>query len=148
MSGISEQPRWMRVALGELGVREVPGGRHEARILEYHAATHLHATTDEVAWCSSFANFCMSLGQIEPTRSAAARSWLSWGDHIDEPRFGCVVVFDRSSPEQPGAGHVAFYVGETLDKLAVLGGNQGNEVKVALYPKLRVLGYRWPKGVL
>ena len=49
------------------------------------------------------------------------QSYLSWGEKLDRPVLGCVVVFTRD-----GGGHVGFVVGKsTSGNLLVLGGNQG-----------------------
>jgi hypothetical protein len=60
-----------------------------------------------------------------------------------EPVYGAVAVFWRNEPKS-WTGHVAFYIADAGDYIKVLGGNQGNSVSVALLPKARVLGYRWP----
>ncbi len=133
---------WMRVARGELGVLEVPGARHAARILEYHATTTLRATTDETPWCSALCNWVFVQTGIPGTGSAAARSWLEWGCTIEHPRQGCVVILSRGL--NPASGHVGFYVGREGDRIRLLGGNQGNAVTVASFPASRVLGYRLP----
>jgi len=50
------------------------------------------------------------------------------------------VVFDRQ-----GGGHVGFIVGrDENNNLMVLGGNQGDSVKISPFSVDRVLGYRWP----
>ncbi len=137
-------PIWMTTAWSQLGVREIVGSKHSPQVLAYHKATTLQAKTDEVAWCSAAVCWVFAQLGLPSTRSASARSWLKWGTALDEPRYGCVVVFDRSSKAQPGAGHVGFYVDRIPGQIVVLGGNQGNEVKVSLYPAAKVLGYRWP----
>ena len=137
-----DDPEWLKIAARESGVSEVPGPGDNPRILEYHRETSLGASDDSVAWCSSFANWCMKQAGIEGTNSAAARSWLTWGKKLDEPRNGCVVVLKRGA--NPAQGHVAFYVGDGTGNVRVLGGNQGNQVKISNYPKSMLLGYRWP----
>jgi hypothetical protein len=52
------------IATQELGVAEIYGDVHNKRILEYHQATRLKATTDEVAWCASFVNWCLWQGHV------------------------------------------------------------------------------------
>src|SRR5512138_3265083 len=122
---------------------EVAGRRHNARILEYHSATRLRATEDEVAWCSSFACWCMEQAGVPSTRSAAARSWLEWGEPLDAPRPGAVAVFTRGA--NPNQGHMGFVIGaEATGDIWLLGGNQDNAVSVKLYPRGRLLGLRWP----
>jgi len=57
-----------------------------------------------------------------------------------KPCVGAIVVFSRD-----GGGHVGFVVG--LDKygnLMVLGGNQGDCVRISAFSFDRVIGYRWP----
>lgn len=135
------KPKWLEIALAEKGVREVKGGENP-RIIEYHSCTTLKATEDEVPWCSSFVNWCMKQAGIERTKSAAAMSWLGWGVVLDEPREGCVVVLKRGAP--PSA-HVCFYLRSDEKLIACLGGNQGDSVKVSVFKKGDVLGYRWPK---
>lgn len=134
---------WMAFAKAELGVHETPGSDSTVRIIEYDAATTLKATDDAVPWCSSFACWVMLKAGIDNPRSASARSWLSWGNPILKPRYGCVVIFERG----PGLGHVGFVVEDQGPTIKVLGGNQGNAVSLEDFPTYRVLGYRWPKGV-
>jgi uncharacterized protein (TIGR02594 family) len=137
-----DSPKWLEVAIKEIGVLEVPGPGDNPRVLEYHQTTTLKATDDSVAWCSSFVNWCMKQAGIEGTKSAAARSWLTWGEKLDSPRNGCVVVLRRGN--SPTNGHVAFYVGDGTSNIRLLGGNQGDQVKVSAFPKTMVLSYRWP----
>ena len=137
-----DEPKWLTIARQELGVAEQPGANHNQRIIEYHTKTGLQAGTDEVAWCSSFVNWCMDRTGIPGTRSAAARSWATWGKPLDEPRPGCIVVFNRHDPNNPNAAHVAFFMRKHAPLVDVLGGNQSNSVRVNSYPAGSVLGYR------
>ena len=138
-------PEWMIVATRELahGVKEVPGPEANPRIVDYHAATSFEATSDEVPWCSSFVNWCLQHAGYEGTRSAAARSWLTWGEPLDDPRYGAITVLARG--KNPSLGHVGFFTGYEGDLVQILGGNQGNAVSIAGYPSARVLAYRWPR---
>jgi uncharacterized protein (TIGR02594 family) len=138
-------PKWHQIAHREMetGVDEISGPQgHNPRIVEYHAATSLSATDDETPWCSSFANWCMMKAGQDRTNSAAARSWLTWGEKVEVPRKGCVVVFSR--PPSPSSGHVAFFEEIRGPRIFVLGGNQSNQVSIASYPASRLLAYRWP----
>jgi uncharacterized protein (TIGR02594 family) len=131
---------WYLIARKEIGVKEIVGSKHNPRIIEYHATTTLKATTDEVPWCSSFVNWCISKAGYTPTRSAAARSWATWGQRIDKPVKGCIVVMTRD-----GGGHVGFYESEAEGIVRVLGGNQANGVNVRPYKSERILAYVIPK---
>ena len=133
-------------ALAEFGTTEYAGEKHNARILEYHRATTLKATTDEVAWCSSFVNFIVRQCGLVPTQSAAARSWLTWGKEIKTPVMGCIVVLDRRSEDNPNAAHVGFYISEQGGNINLLGGNQSNSACILPYAKNKVLGYRVPEN--
>ena len=133
---------WLDIAKAEIGVKEIPGKKHNERILEYHKATSLESTEDEVPWCSAFVSWCLEKAQVPSTRNAWARSYLAWGRKIETPVEGCIVVFSRGS----ASGHVAFYLGESDSQIKVLGGNQSNQVSIEYYPKSRLLGYRLPKA--
>ncbi len=141
---------WMAIAEREKGVREIPGSGNEPRVLKYlQSTTNLSrsaASRDETPWCSAFVNWCLEQAGYERTKHAAATSWRDWGQAVDTPRRGCIVVFKRE-----GGGHVGFYIGETETHIKVLGGNQQNvetkifEVSEKYYPKSELLGYRIPK---
>lgn len=133
------------IAKKEIGVSEVFGADANERIIEYAKHTTLAATSDEVPWCSSFANFVVDISGLKGTRSAAARSWLKWGVAIDKPILGCIVVFKRGNPP---SGHIAFCDHPDISNgiIRVIGGNQENSVKVSRFPIKDVLGYRAPNA--
>ena len=132
---------WMAVALREVGQRELAGDKDNPRILRYHGTTSLHATNDEVPWCSSFVNWCLKQVGIPGTNSAAASSWLHWGK-TSVPMSGAISVVRKNT----GQNHVGFFVSEGKDFYSVLGGNQSHRVRVSKYPKSSYifLGHRWP----
>lgn len=140
-------PSYYQTALveKEKNVKEILGRKHSPRILEYHQATDLKATEDEVSWCSSFVNWCLKQNGIKGTNKANARSFLEWGKKVPvtTPKVGDIVVFWRGDKDG-WLGHVGFYAGEKEDKILVLGGNQGNEVNFSYYKKSQLLGYRRP----
>ena len=137
------EPSWLEVARKEIGVCEVPGSKSNPRILEYDQATILKATNDETAWCSAFVNWCFGQVGIEGTRSAVARSWIQWGHEIKEPALGCVCVLKRGL--SLWQGHVGFFVGEgPAGHIQILGGNQGNAVKIEAFPVSKIISYRMP----
>ena len=128
----------------ELGVHETPGAGATSRIVTFGSYTSLKATSDEVPWCSAFANAVMAMAGFKGTGSAAARSWLDWGKILLTPIVGCVVVFRRG--DSATQGHVAFCDHADISNgiIRVIGGNQGDSVKVACFPVSSVLGYRSP----
>lgn len=125
------------VAKKEMGIAELPGKAQNKRILQYHQATSLKATSEETPWCASFANWCLAQMGEKGTNSAAARSFMKWGKPLTKPVKGCIVVFTRT-----GGGHVAIF--DSMDKnfIYTLGGNQNNSVCIRAYDKSRLLGYR------
>lgn len=125
-----------------LGVSEVAGSQHNPRIVMYHATTSGGSASDETAWCSSFANYCVERAGLIGTDSKWARSWHdgSWGrDVSSSPQRGDIVVFSRVGAGDNG-GHVGFYLSDDATSVEVLGGNQSNRVCIARYPKNGRLG--------
>ena len=127
-------------ALNEYGTKELAGDANSERVLQYHKATDLMASADSVAWCSAFVNWIMKECGIKGTNKANARSWCSWGNE-GKGLMGEVAVFWRDSPEA-STGHVAIVIKKTSEGVWVLGGNQGDMVNIAFYPRNRVLTYR------
>lgn len=144
-------PPWFTIAHGEIGQRDYPGPQYSPRVVEYLATTDQAANDDETSWCSAFANWCMIQAGQPGTNKAAARSWLTYGQALHEPRPGCIVVFWRESP-QSWKGHVGFFDGwDTGGRVRLLAGNQGggtdwDEVCVTTFPKERILAFRWPSN--
>lgn len=137
-----EEFPWMSLAVSEIGQREVPGAGSNPRVVEYLKSTDLDvaaAGKDSTFWCSAFVNWCVEKAGYAGSNSAWARSWLNWGKSVARPRRGCISVFRRGS-----GGHVAFYVGTQGQDYRVLGGNQGDAVCMAGYPKAHLLGFRVP----
>jgi uncharacterized protein (TIGR02594 family) len=135
-------PPWLIKALKEKRVMEVPGEKANPRIVEYHAASTLKATSDEVPWCSDFVCWCLEEVGVPSTRSAAARSYLNYGHSISEPRPGCIVILSRGG--NPSQAHVGFWLSEDGEHVFVFGGNQSDMVCVDAFEKSRVLDYRMP----
>jgi uncharacterized protein (TIGR02594 family) len=143
---------WLDVAKKEVGQCEVAGCIDNPRIVEYHATTTLHASHDEVPWCSAFVNWCLKQVGIKGTNSAAAKSWLNWGQSLAIPEVGCICVIRQKQKGTDAATgsatgyHVAFWEGEENGKVALLGGNQSDQVKVSHFnlASYEIIGYRMP----
>ena len=135
----------MDIALGEIGQHEQAAGDNP-RILEYLRSCetwHVGELADEVSWCSAFVNWCITKAGLTGTNSLAARSWLNWGEKLQEPAVGSVVILQRGS--ESWQGHVGFVFDYDKQYIHVLGGNQGNAVNVKPYRRDKVLGFRAPK---
>lgn len=143
-------PPWVPIALKdkENGLREIPGSGAHPRILAAHSLTTLKATSDEVSWCSSYMCLLMYECGLPHTRSAAARSWYTYGITLDKPIEGCIVVMRRGGSKNPldqGPGHVTLYMGDAgAGKFRGLGGNQSDAVTIGAFNKSDVFAYVWP----
>jgi uncharacterized protein (TIGR02594 family) len=94
------------------------------------------------AWCAAFVGSSLQQAGVQGTGKMNARSYLDWGQPVDQPMPGDVAVFSRGDPNG-WQGHVGFYQGMGPDgKIQVLGGNQGDSVSVAGFDPGSLLGYR------
>lgn len=137
MSAAIDEPPWMTIARGELGVKG-----SSPRVAEYLATVDVKPPNN---WCAGFARWVLEQADIPCAATAAARSFLKWGRPIEEPVPGCVVVFWRES-KASWKGHVGFLIEAGPRKLKVLGGNQapGSQVSITQYDRSRLLGLRMP----
>lgn len=135
--------RWMEEARKFLGLKEIKGTKHAQAILDmWKAIKRGGIKDDETPWCAAFVGACLERAGIQSTRFESAKSYLSWGEKLEQPVLGCVVVFTRD-----GGGHVGFVAGQSPSgNLLVLGGNQGDEVNIREFQLTRVTGYRWPSS--
>jgi len=140
------EPPWMSIARAECGVRAAPPGQCNPRITAYHEGTSIQGYDDKVSWCSSFVHWVLARVQIAGTGSALARSWLGWGEPLQVPVPGCIVVLWRDDPAG-WKGHVGFFLRLDSEHVHLLGGNQLDEVREHFYPASSVLAYRWPAGM-
>lgn len=137
------KPRWVLQAENNIGVKEVKGATHNPVIEQYWKDIRRGGIKDdETPWCAAFVGSMLERCGIQSTRFESAKSYLSWGEKLDRPVYGCVAVFSRD-----GGGHVGFVVGkDKAGNLLVLGGNQDDAVNVKSFPLSRKPIYRWPQG--
>ncbi len=138
------EPCWLRVARGDLGLAEL-AGKNDAPFLRRWQAQLGVPWLGPSPWCGvAVAHWLRECDVAAPRAFYRARAWLDWGHVMPVPAVGSVVVFERT-----GGGHVGFVVGKTpANRLAVLGGNQKDQVSIASFPRERVLGYRWPNEAI
>lgn len=87
-----------------------------------------------VPWCAAFVNGILSQTGRQGTGSNAAASFAKYKSPTKTPKKGDIVVM---------RGHVGFFqsfVGK--GRVAVLGGNQSNRVKISAFSTRKVLSYR------
>jgi uncharacterized protein (TIGR02594 family) len=131
----------MEVAQAYLGMNE--NNPEQAKTLSAFIArsTGQNINPATTAWCAAFVDAVLG---GKGTGKLNARSYLSWGVPVTEPKVGDVVVLQRSDGgKNDWQGHVGFYMGETPDgKIKVLGGNQGDSVSEDDFDPNKVLGFR------
>lgn len=137
-------PRWLDLAKAEIGTKEAPGYANNPVVQKYYEDAGAGKLPDSVPWCAAFVGAMLKRAGVSPSGYLAARSYLTWGQKLSRPIPGAIVVFSRGNAWQ---GHVAFFDRDNGNSLRVVGGNQGDAVTYANYPKSRVLGYRWPLHV-
>ena len=137
--------KWLDEARKEIGVSEhtVAGSKAVDQMWRDSKLSGLVGTAKTVPWCAGFANAMLERAGIRSPRKDSSASYDTWGVKLTEPKYGCLVRFQR-----PGGGHIGFCVGKTTDgKLLILGGNQSDAVNIKSFGKDRVVAYRWPEGV-
>jgi uncharacterized protein (TIGR02594 family) len=134
---------WLIPALAELGQHEQTGTTDNPRIVNfYRLVGHPEIQHDEVAWCAAFVGAMLETAGLSSTRSLMARSYLTWGTALTTGRRGAIAVFRRGG--DPSAGHVGFWLGESDDRIHLLGGNQGDAVSISTMAKVDLICMRWP----
>jgi uncharacterized protein (TIGR02594 family) len=100
----------------------------------------------KTAWCAAFVNASLTKSGREGTGQMNARSFLDWGQPVNQPQPGDVAVFSRGDPNG-WQGHVGFYQGTNPDgSYSILGGNQGDSVSSARFAPDSLLGFRRDPG--
>lgn len=137
---------WMETAKSHMGLKEIPGRRHEAKIMSW--ADDIggwvadYYTSDEIPWCGLFIAGTLIANNIDVTikNPLSALAYRKQGFHCD-PCYGAIMTFTRR-----GGGHVGYYVSEDDNYYHILGGNQSNKVCVTKVSKVRFKEARWPTG--
>ena len=143
---------WIKEGTKLIGIHEATAEGRKAvdSMWKDFRMSGLVGTSTTTPWCSAFVGACFERAGITTRIKKAnfskdnSRYWLDFGSIIDNPCYGCIVVFSRN-----GGGHVGFVVGRTKENdLLVLGGNQGDTVSIMRKNTSTVIGYRYPHGFL
>jgi uncharacterized protein (TIGR02594 family) len=153
-----------KISIGDKEVVSSPPALKEKVIISDYAETlfGLHESNDRevltdilgvnpvaTEWCAAFVNAILRDQGIPGSESVSetpllARSFLDWGEKVEEPKRGDLVIFERGT--EGWQGHVGFFINKTERNgqtyYLVLGGNQGNEVSIDLYSTEKLLGIR------
>ncbi len=135
---------YLPIAFAEFGTREIPGPKHNPRIVEYLNSTDLAgkypSLPDETDWCAAFVNWCIEKAGLPSTNSAVVFPWRKWGKTPPTLRRGSVMTFLWDD----GWAHVSFYLGDVGNYVICLGGNQSDAAWISVYHKKYITSYRVP----
>ena len=138
---IPNAPEHIQTALNKYGFNEY---QHRTVLREY-----VGVDPKRTEWCAAFVNAVLNESGIPGSESVSnvplmARSFLTWGETIQDPKAGDLVVFPRG--KVGWQGHVGFYVGSiyrnNVEYYRILGGNQNNSVNIEIYPASKALSIR------
>lgn len=142
----SHQKKVLAIAEKEIGVKEGKGAKSIEKYHAFATKDNKVGASQSVPWCASFVCYCLEMAGLQSTNSKSARSYESYGKSTLSPVPGDIAVFWRGT-KNSGKGHVSFFIGyDNSGNIKCLGGNQGDEVCVAVYDKSRLLGFRTYAG--
>ncbi len=142
---ITGAPPWVVAGRKLIGLKEVPGPRHNPTILSFWKLGAGWLKSDEDPWCGGFVAWCMKEAGVSfPKLYPSAASWATWGMPC-KAQQGAVGVKARK-----GGNHVFMIVGITADgkRFKALGGNQSNGVNITDINVVDVHAIRWPSEAL
>ena len=138
-------PAHYKLALDEVGTKEIPGSRDNPKIVEWFADVgHSWVDDDETAWCAAFAGAMLEHAGTPSTGKLNARSYLQWGNKVkslSDAMPGDVVVLWRVA-RNAWQGHVGFYHSHEGNYVTLVSGNKANRVGIDKFAHSRVLGIR------
>lgn len=139
----SKQPSlaWIDEGFSLIGTKEVKGPKHNPKIISWLEELGAWWRDDETAWCGVFVAHCLKTANVKyPNLWMQALAYRNSGSALSKPVYGCVAIKTRK-----GGGHVCFVVGrdKVTNKLVCLGGNQNDQVCLALYNEADFVEFRW-----
>lgn len=144
---IATLPNWLQIALGELGVKELPPPQSNPRIEEYHASTSLGRASQDVPWACSFVSWVLEQSHVPGNlKSARCADYLNFGISISEPKQGAITILGSTGIPEARSGQAGFLLKADAETVTVVAGNVDNQVAIVNYPRNRVRGFRWPSG--
>jgi uncharacterized protein (TIGR02594 family) len=143
MPNTETQPPWVTKGLKDLGFHETGNNRGIEKFIEQARCGRIGDP-----WCAIWTNAKLEQSGVQGTRSPSSQSFRTNKNFVklDKPALGAIAVDTRGKPTS-GLGHVGFYMGETSSQVLTLGGNESDAVREQFEPKLRLVGYFWPKSV-
>lgn len=147
LSVLASDPLYLKAAFSVLGLSEIEGSRHEARVLAmYVASGNPQIHDDETPWCAAYVGWSLAQGGKPNTKSLLAISYASYGTALDRTKLiprGAIAVWTRV-----GGNHVNFVLEDDGTYVTCLGGNQENNhgggVTISRRLKSQAVAYRMP----
>lgn len=138
-------PVWLDHSRSFIGQKEIAGLKSNPWIVRlWDKAAWLWATKkddSQLPWCGAFVAHCLRLSDLTPPKNwFRASAYADYGQALSQPALGCIGVMTRA-----GGGHVGFVIGQdNAGNILMLGGNQGDAVKVSAFPRARFTQFVWP----
>jgi uncharacterized protein (TIGR02594 family) len=141
-----EELPWIKEAIRVIRLHEVHDNKKLSVWLKSDGSTL--GDPAQLPWCGDFVHTALRLGLPSERYPGPlgqnpywALNWRHLGVGLMRPAYGAVASISRN-----GGGHVGFVVGEDLQNIYLLGGNQNNRVSIAPFSKARFVpeSYRWP----
>jgi len=129
------------------GTVEAPGAGDNPTILAWAREVGLGNVYrhDSIAWCGlAMAVVAARAGKPVVKDPLWALNWRNFGQAVERPMLGDVMVKPRYSGGRLIGGHVTLYVGEDEAAYHAMGGNQSDRVNIARYAKADRWWFRRP----
>ena len=149
------RPLWLEAGIQLIGVKREASGRfaegHSNPVIidwakEEGGEIAKEYTSDTIAWCALFANYCLTKVGLPGTETLWA---LDFAGHWPSIKLSGPAVGAFAPMTRPGGGHIVQIVGRNAAGLPMcLGGNQGDQVSIEAFSRSRLnQGFWWPKSV-
>ena len=143
-------PVWLAEAKRFKNLREIEDRRLSHPILDKMARyLGLNDFQDDEPWCTMFVAYCLKStipDIVLPRHLMWSRAFEKWGQELDAPRPGAVMVYWRGKSPKDDLGHVGFYLkpGLTYGYSKLISGNYSNMVLEHDMSDEKLVSIRWP----
>lgn len=140
-------PKMVAQAIRLYGIIEGPGRADNPLIMSWAKELGLTATysNDAVPWCGLFMSIVAHrAGYTPPAKPLWAFNWRNFGNPVEKPMLGDILIKSRKTSTGAIAGHVTLVLGEDATHYHCLGGNQGDAVTISRISKKSQLWFRRP----
>lgn len=141
-------PAWTKIGLESVGLQEIPGRRHNARILAWLRQLGAWWSEDETPWCATFVAHCLrEAGLPVPKHWYRAKAYADYGTPILRIA-NSIPIGSLCGKTRVGGGHIFQAVARSADGRHIygLGGNQRNSVNITKFLLSEIDFVRWPGG--